>query len=112
MNKNTVIDKCLEKIPHRFELVVLASQRARMLYLGAQSPIEDLKDKSLSKVDLALEEISTGICTKESILRSFKDTVEVFEEEDLPTNEIQVKDIKDGISYDDFNIDDAFEDSE
>ncbi len=103
MNKNTVIDKCLEQIPHRFDLVILASQRARMLYLGAKSPIGD---DIQSKVDLSLQEISLGLCTKQSILESFNSSVAVFEEEEITEPNFSVKDIKEGVSYDDFNIDD------
>ncbi len=103
MNKNTVVDKCLEHIPYRFELVVLASQRARMLYLGAKSPIEE--EQHSSKLDLSLQEIATGVCSRESIIKSFKDSVEIFEDDIVP-NELQTKDIKDGVSYDDFDIND------
>jgi DNA-directed RNA polymerase omega subunit len=37
MNKNTVIDKCLEAIPYRFDLVILASQRAASFNLKQSS---------------------------------------------------------------------------
>ncbi len=108
MNKNTVIDECLKVIPHRFELVVLASQRARLLYLGAPSVLEDTEK---SRINLALREIAEGACTRKSIIQSFEASIEIFEEEDIaPSQDIVTKNIKDGMSYDDFNIDDdAFE---
>ncbi|MDA0617542.1 MAG: DNA-directed RNA polymerase subunit omega [Proteobacteria bacterium] len=106
INKNTVVDECLKRIPHRFDLVILASQRARMLYLGAATP---LANPSSSKIDVALQEVAHGISTRDSIIKSFKTAVEVFEEDDEIMSEMQVKDIKDGVSYDDFDIDDSFE---
>lgn len=109
MNKNTVIDKCLDNIPHRFDLVILASQRARMLYLGAKSP---LGDEISSKVDLALHEISAGVCTKQSILESFNSSVAVYEEEESTEANFNIKDIKNGMSYDDFDISDEMDEQD
>lgn len=103
VNKNTVVDACLKKIPQRFELVILASQRARLLYLGAQSTLKSSNPKA-SKVEVALEEVARGICTRDSIMHSFKTSVEVFEDNDDEVSDFQIKDIKDGVSYDDFNI--------
>jgi DNA-directed RNA polymerase omega subunit len=108
MNKNTIIDNCLSQIPHRFDLVILASQRARMLHLGAKSPLNE----EGSKVELALKEIALGVCTKQSILESFNSSIEIFDEEDSSEQNFSVKDIKDGISYDDFNIEDEIDDAE
>ena len=99
-NKNTLVYKCLEKIPHRFELVILASQRARMLYLGAK-PAIDVVDSD-SKIDVALAEIAQGVCNRESIIESFKSFV-TFDDEEVQ-NITEVKDIKSGVSYDDFDI--------
>lgn len=102
MNKNTVIDGCLEKISHRFELVILASQRARMLYLGAKPSLEVVG--TVSKIDVALSEIAQGLCTRESIIQSFKSSVVL--DDDINQSKMDVKDIKSGISYDDFDISD------
>lgn len=104
MNKNTAIDDCLKKIPERFELVVLASQRARMLYMGSASPLKD-EDKKTSKIEVALEEIACDLCTRTSILQSFNSPIEVFDESEEYSSDFEIKDIKEGVSYDDFNID-------
>ena len=101
-NKNTLVYNCLEKIPHRFDLVILASQRARMLYLGAKSAIESAENTS--KIDVALSEIAQGVCNRESIIESFKSSVTF--DDDTIQNVSEVKDIKSGVSYDDFDIDD------
>jgi len=109
MNKNTVIDKCLEAIPYRFDLVILASQRARMLYLGAKSP---LGEEVQSKVDLALQEIAAGVCTRKSILESFNSSVTVFDEEETTEPNFNIKEISEGVSYDDFNVEDEMDEVE
>lgn len=105
MNKNTAIDECLKVIPQRYELVILAAQRARLLYLGANSALPT-KEKNESKVEVALHEIAQGYCTKQSILESFNNSIDVHQyEEDEETTNFYVKEIKEGISYDDFDID-------
>lgn len=104
-NKSTVVDACLTKIPQRFELVILGSQRARLLFLGAQSAINSNNNVSASKIDVALEEIASGVCSRESIIHSFKTPIEVFEDKEDDV-EFEIKDLKDGMNYDDFDIDD------
>ncbi len=109
MNKNTIIDNCLSHIPHRFDLVILASQRSRMLHLGAKSP---LCEENSSKIDLALQEIALGVCTRQSIVESFNSSVAIFDEDDSTEPNFNIKDIKDGMSYDDFNIEDEVDETE
>ena len=50
------VEDCLQKIPNRFELVMLASQRARQLFKGAKPLI----DSDNREVVLALREIAAG----------------------------------------------------
>jgi DNA-directed RNA polymerase subunit omega len=50
------VEDCLEKIPNRFELVLLASKRAKQLLKGARPLIEtDNKD-----IVTALREVADG----------------------------------------------------
>ena len=56
MARITVSD-CLEKVDNRFELVLLASRRARQLMEGAESTIEIENDKPTV---VALREIAAG----------------------------------------------------
>jgi len=55
MSRITVED-CLEKVTNRFELVVLASKRARFLFKGAK-PLIDADNR---EVVVALREIAAG----------------------------------------------------
>jgi DNA-directed RNA polymerase subunit omega len=60
------VEDCVEKIPNRFELVLVAAKRARRLSTGAaQSSLDWENDKPTV---LALREIAAGI--------SFEDIVE------------------------------------
>jgi DNA-directed RNA polymerase subunit omega len=61
MSRITVED-CLQKVDNRFELVVLASKRARQLFKGAK-PLIDSENR---EVVVALREISAGKVRKAS----------------------------------------------
>ena len=58
------IDDCLENVENRFELVLLAAQRARQLEKGADEFISREKDKDTV---LALREIAEGFVTPDNI---------------------------------------------
>lgn len=53
------VDDCLEKIPNRFQLTLVAALRARQLHNGAEPQVntQGLRDKSTV---LALREIAAG----------------------------------------------------
>jgi DNA-directed RNA polymerase subunit omega len=61
MSRITVED-CLQKVDNRFELVMLASKRARQLVKGAKPLI----DSSNREVVVALREIADGKVKKSS----------------------------------------------
>lgn len=52
------VEDCLDKIPNRFDLVVLAARRARDLTLGKPPLVEEEKDKPAV---IALREIAEGL---------------------------------------------------
>lgn len=56
------VEDCLDKIPNRFELVLLASKRARLLLKGAK-PLIDCENR---EVVVALREIAGGEVRKVS----------------------------------------------
>jgi DNA-directed RNA polymerase subunit omega len=60
------VDDCLSTIPNRFDLTVTAALRARELYYGAPSPLEQGKDKTTV---LALREIAAGYNSKLTSLK-------------------------------------------
>jgi len=61
MARVTVSD-CLEKLDNRFELVLLASRRARQIMDGAEASLELENDKPTV---VALREIAAGNITEE-----------------------------------------------
>ena len=63
MARVTVSD-CLEHVDNRFELVLLASRRARQIMEGADTELETENDKPTV---LALREIAAGKISKESL---------------------------------------------
>lgn len=54
------VEDCLEKVSSRFELVILAAQRARQLFKGAKPLI----DSDNREVVVALREIAAGKVTR------------------------------------------------
>lgn len=58
------VEDCLEKIDGRYELVLLATKRARQLSLGAPPLVEEDNDKPTV---IALREIADGLITNENI---------------------------------------------
>lgn len=51
------VEDCLAKVPNRFELVVLASKRSKMIFKGQKSLVENYKNRPIV---MALREIATG----------------------------------------------------
>ncbi len=58
------IEDCLEHIDNRYDLVLLASKRARQIILGSEPLIEEDNDKPTV---IALREIAEGLVTPENI---------------------------------------------
>jgi DNA-directed RNA polymerase subunit omega len=52
------VEDCLEVIPNRFQLAMVAAKRAKQLYKGAEPLIENKSGNK--KVVLALREIAAG----------------------------------------------------
>tara|TARA_B110000495_G_scaffold144274_1_gene127217 strand:+ start:157 stop:678 length:522 start_codon:yes stop_codon:yes gene_type:complete len=76
------VEDCIDKFPSRFELVLVASQRARKLHSGELSSIEKDNDKNTV---IALREIAESIFTvdesKEKLIQEYQ-TVTMHDEED------------------------------
>jgi DNA-directed RNA polymerase subunit omega len=56
------VEDCIEKVPNRFELVLLAGQRARQISGGAEITIDRDRDKNPV---VALREIADGMVSPE-----------------------------------------------
>ena len=76
------VEDCVEKVPNRFELVLLAAQRAREISAGAQMTVERDNDKNPV---VALREIAEKAISpedlKEELVHSLQKYVEVDEPE-------------------------------
>jgi DNA-directed RNA polymerase subunit omega len=80
------VEDCVEKVPNRFELVLLAAQRAREISAGAKMTVERDNDKNPV---VALREIADSTVqldeVNESLIRRYQKQAEKDEpEEDRP----------------------------
>lgn len=77
------VEDCVDKVPNRFDLVMLAAHRAKELATGAPLTIDRDNDKNPV---VALREIAEETLTpddlEESLIRSFQRHIEVDEPED------------------------------
>src|SRR5215470_11879789 len=76
------VEDCIDKVPNRFELVLLAAHRARTIGKGAAATVELNKDKGSV---LALREIAEKTLAsndvREGLIHSMQENVEVDEPE-------------------------------
>ena len=76
------VEDCVEKVPNRFDLVLMASHRARLLASGTTLTIDRDNDKNPV---VALREIADGMLTpedlREDLIHSLQKQVEVDEPE-------------------------------
>ena len=81
------VEDCIDKFPSRFELVLVASNRARKLYSGENPTVEIDNDKNTV---IALREIADETLTKEQLKN---DLIEEYQtntfSEDEDINEIE-----------------------
>ncbi|WP_309084040.1 DNA-directed RNA polymerase subunit omega [Chelativorans sp.] len=80
------VEDCIDKVENRFELVLLASHRARQISQGEQITIDRDNDKNpvVALREIADETLSPGDL-KEALIHSLQKHVEVDEPEaDLP----------------------------
>ena len=76
------VEDCVDKIPNRFDLILMAGHRARMIAAGAQITLPRDNDKNPV---VALREIADGNLTpedlREDLIHSLQKNVEVDEPE-------------------------------
>ena len=87
------VEDCVDKFPSRFELVLVASQRARELHSGEKPTIDKDNDKNTV---IALREIADVTIPiekmKESVIESFqKVTINDEEDESLEIKSLKTK---------------------
>jgi len=113
------VEDCVVRVPNRFELVLLAGQRARDISAGSALSVDRDNDKNPV---VALREIADGTVVTDdlraSVVHSLQKHVEIDEPEDdefdpLVGAELVVEMggvmVDDGIDEDALNFDDAFD---
>jgi DNA-directed RNA polymerase subunit omega len=96
------VEDCIDKVENRFELVLLASHRARLISQGASITIDRDNDKNPV---VALREIADEMLSpddlKEDLIHSLQKHVEVDEPEPDPASLIATAASADGEEQDD-----------
>ena len=67
------VEDCLEKIPSRFDLIIMASKRARQLSTTSREPLVEWDNDKPTLV--ALREIEEGLITKEILDKTLEEDV-------------------------------------
>ncbi len=70
------VEDCLESVDNRFELVMVASKRARQIATGGKEPL--VQEESDKPTVIALREIADGLVTPDMLSR--EDEIEAEEE--------------------------------
>jgi DNA-directed RNA polymerase subunit omega len=70
------VEDCLENVANRFELVMVASKRARQIATGGKDPL--VEEESDKPTVIALREIAEGLITPDILVR--EEEVDVEEE--------------------------------
>lgn len=95
------VEDCIEKIPNRFELVLMAAHRARMISAGGAITVDRDNDKNPV---VALREIGDGTISpddlKEDLIHSLQKYVEVDEPEHQAAPRIATSTDDDGPVFD------------
>jgi DNA-directed RNA polymerase omega subunit len=84
------VEDCVLKVPNRFDLVMLAAQRARDVSSGAQLTVERDKDKNpvIALREIAEETVDLTVLA-DSLIKGHQRQIEFDEpEEDLPDFEL------------------------
>jgi DNA-directed RNA polymerase subunit omega len=77
------VEDCVDKVPNRFELVMLASHRAREIAAGAPITVERERDKnSVVSLREIAEETQGADALRERMIASLQTQIEVDEPED------------------------------
>lgn len=96
------VEDCIDKVENRFELVLLASHRARQISQGSSITINRDNDKNpvVALREIADETLSPGDL-KEDLIHSLQKHVEVDEPEPDPSRFLQTNEAEDAVVEDD-----------
>jgi len=73
------VEECLDKVDNRFELVMVASKRARQIATGGKDPMVD--EESDKPTVIALREIEEGLIDDDFFVEKIEEELEVFAED-------------------------------
>jgi DNA-directed RNA polymerase subunit omega len=83
------VEDCVEKVPNRFDLVMLAAHRSRNIAAGAPLTLDRDNDKNPVVALREIADETVGVDdTKESLIRSMQRHVEIDEPEEEDTLEL------------------------
>jgi DNA-directed RNA polymerase subunit omega len=84
------VEDCLDNVDNRFDLVMLATKRARQLATGGKEPL--VKAGTDKVTVIALREIAEGLVTKESLAarKIQEDIDDVFEDYEKNTESEEI----------------------
>ena len=77
------VEDCLENVANRFELVMVASKRARQMATGGKDPL--VEEESDKPTVIALREIADGLIDAEKVdlIQAEIEAAKVFDVEEL-----------------------------
>ena len=78
------VENCLEKIPSRFDLILMASKRARQLPTTSSDPLGEWDNDKPTLV--ALREIEEGLLDRETLDRTLEEDL-LLDEFSAPSNQ-------------------------
>ena len=78
------VEDCLNNVDNRFQLVLVATKRARQISLGSDALVDEENDKPTV---IALREIAEGLVTRDILRVEEKKEVLEFETEEEATEE-------------------------
>ena len=89
------VEDCVDKVPNRFDLVLIAGYRARQLSGGAETLVDRDRDKNpvVALREIAAKEVKPDE-TKEEYIKSLQKHAEVDEPEALPSEEDVREDVQ------------------
>ena len=78
------VEDCLEQIPSRFDLILMASKRARQLSTTSRDPLVEWDNDKPTLV--ALREIEEGLIDKETLEKTLEEDL-LLDEFSVPNNQ-------------------------
>ncbi len=73
------VEDCLDKVDNRFDLVMVASRRARQIATGGKDPMVD--EESDKPTVIALREIEEGLIGDDFFIEKIEEELEIFAED-------------------------------